>query len=133
MLNRETTELKRTNWKRKTELSRAQHTNYTSAEDELTIEKNKVVKALHAALKQKKTIETFIEEAWQLAKVKLYKNEKKANQNGLNGSLMFRILENDHPCPPKPLNDKKLMIYDVLKSKYKVHRKEENRQKITVT
>lgn len=83
-----------------------------------------MVKALHAALKQKKTIEKFIEQTWQLSKTKLYKNEKKANLNGLNGSLMFKILENDHPCPQKPLNDKKLMIYDILKSKYKTYKKE---------
>ena len=51
-----------------------------------------MVKSLHSALKQKKTIEHFIEEAWQLAKVKLYKNEKKASINGLNGSLMFKIV-----------------------------------------
>jgi hypothetical protein len=33
-----------------------------------------MVRALHSALRQKKTIENFIEEAWQLAKAKLYKN-----------------------------------------------------------
>jgi hypothetical protein len=38
---------------------------------------------------------------------------------------MFRMLENDKPCPRKSLTDPKLIIYDVLRAKLKAHRREE--------
>lgn len=45
--------------------------------------------------------------------------------NGLNGSLMFRMLENEKVCMSKPLRDPKLIIYDVLRAKYKGTKREE--------
>jgi hypothetical protein len=83
------------------------------------------VKCLYGALKKKKQVQQLMEEAWSIAKAKLLKQEKKANDKGLNGSLMFKILENDCSCPGKPLNDPKLIIYDVLKAKHKAYRKEQ--------
>jgi len=43
----------------------------------------------------------------------------------MNGSLMFKILENDKPCPGKQLKDSNLIIYDILKRKYKSAKKKE--------
>lgn len=58
-------------------------------------------------------------------KAKLHSKERKANINGLNGSLMFRIIENEKPCAPKSLFDSKLIIYDVLKERHKSYLKNE--------
>lgn len=73
------------------------------------------MKSLYAALNKKKVANSFMGEAWQMLKSKLYQHERKANNNGLNGSLVFKMIQNEHPCPPKPLNYNKLIIYDVLK------------------
>lgn len=66
-----------------------------------------------------------MDQAWTIAKAKLLKQEKKTNDRGLNGSLMFKILENNSTYSGKPLNDSKLMIYDILKAKHKAFKKEE--------
>ena len=81
------------------------------------------MKALYAVLKEKKTAECFIESSWHLIKERLLRREKKADGKGLNGSLVFRILENEHPYQQKPLKDQKLIIYDVLKSKYRAYQR----------
>lgn len=93
------------------------------AEDSLILDKLAVTKKLCSALRKKKQTQEFIEEAWLIAKNKLLRHEKKASLNGLHGSLMFKMLENDHPVSSKPLNDSKLIIYDVLKAKYKNFKK----------
>ena len=62
----------------------------------------------------------------------MYKQEKKSNLNGLNGSLVFRMLENSRPFPVKPLKDQKLMIYDILKAKYREQKKEESKEVLSM-
>jgi hypothetical protein len=131
--DRESNETRKATWKMKTEYSRACHTNYSAMEDELRAEKSKTVKMLYSALGRKKASEQLIVQAWQLMKSRLCKQERKASSSGLNGSLMFRILENDHSRPPKVLKDAKLMIYDVLKSKHQAHLKDQQRQNTMVT
>ena len=54
-------------------------------------------------------------------KRRLCEKERKASLNGMNGSLMFRMIQNEKLPTIKPLHDKKLMIYDVLKSKHRDH------------
>lgn len=60
----------------------------------------------------------LINESFVYMKAKLVEKERKSNANGMNGSLMFKILQNDKPAYLKPIRDRKLMIYDVLKSKH---------------
>ena len=39
----------------------------------------------------------------------------------MNGSLMFKMIENEKLSFKKPLLDPKLIIYDVLKTRHKKH------------
>jgi hypothetical protein len=88
-------------------------------------EKEKLTDAIFKRLERKTTLSKLINEAFAYMKGKLSEKERKANLNGMNGSLIFKMIQNDKPQSLRPLNDKKLMIYDVLKSKHREYMRQE--------
>jgi hypothetical protein len=87
-------------------------------------EKEKLTDAMFRKLERRVRLQGLVGEAFTHMKTKLNEKERKANLNGMHGSLLFRMLVNDSSTSFKPLNDKKLMIYDVLKSKHTQHVKQ---------
>ena len=94
---------------------------------------NQLSQQLFNLLDRKKKVQAFVADIFKELKSKLAKIEKKSNKNGMNGSLMFKILENDKPCLGKQLKDSNIIIYDILKRKYKNEKKREKHQAISVS
>jgi len=97
-IEKENVEQRKSTWKLKTESNREfykeiNREKYKNIEiDSLRREKQELTSAIYLQLDQKIKIHKFLEEVLSVTKGRLCHNERKANLNGLNGSLMFKIL-----------------------------------------
>lgn len=95
---KENIETRKITWKMKTEDNREFYkeinkNKYKSIEVEsLMRDKKDLTTAIYKRLDQKLKVNRFIDSLFEVMKGKLCHQEKKANLNGLNGSLMFKIL-----------------------------------------
>jgi hypothetical protein len=90
----------------------------------LVKEKDRLTEQLYKKLERRLRLQVLVKQAFAHIKAKLGEKERKANLNGMHGSLLFRMISNDSSPPLKALSNKKLMIYDVLKAKHNLHVKQ---------